>query len=162
MLKTINLSYFPKYVCKQCYQFLFLSLLLQAMTNSVIKLSLCFCLLLIVVGDCRFQKIFCAKRNFRVKSVYFVHLKPSVTTAKIHDYVSELNSIPGFDIELHGIAQEVAYRFSAKVALQKVSKVCKLYYKMQRIHTSINFTSSLYTLPHKSLVNRFNEEIGNG
>ena len=106
--------------------------------NFVIKLSLCFCLLFIV-GDSRFQKIFRAKRNVRVKSVYFVHMKSSVTTAKIHDYVSDLiqlqknNSISGFDIELHGIVQEVAYGFSAKlskVALQKVTEVCKLYYKM--------------------------------
>ena len=116
----------------------FLLFLLQAMMNFVIKLSLCFCLLFIV-GDCQLQKLVRAKRSVRVKSVYFMHMKSNVTTARIHDYVSELiqlqknNSVPGFKIELHGIVQEVAHGFSAKlskVALQKVSELCKLYYKM--------------------------------
>ena len=106
--------------------------------NIVIKLSLCFCLLLIV-GDCQLQKLVRAKRSVRVKSVYFMHMKSNVTTARIHDYVSELiqlqknSSVPGFKIELHGIVQEIAHGFSAKlskVALQKVTELCKLYYKM--------------------------------
>ena len=116
----------------------FLLSLLQAMMNFVIKLSLCFCLLFIV-GDCQLQKLVRAKRSVRVKSVYFMHMKSNVTTARIHDYVSELiqlqknNSLPGFKIELHGIVKEVAHGFSAKlskVALQKVSELCKLYYKI--------------------------------
>lgn len=114
------------------------SLLLQAMMNSIIKLSLCFCLLFIA-GDCQLQKLVRAKRSIRVKSVYFVHMKSSVTTARIHDYVSELTelqknkSISGFKFEPHGIVQEVARGFSAKLskaALKKVSELCKLYYKM--------------------------------
>ena len=106
--------------------------------NSIIKLSLCFCLLFIA-GDCQLQKLVRAKRSIRVKSVYFVHMKSSVTTARIHDYVSELTelqnnkSISGFKFEPHGIVQEVARGFSAKLskaALKKVSELCKLYYKM--------------------------------
>ena len=66
-------------------------------------------------------------------------MKSSVTTARIHDYVSELTelqknkSISGFKFEPHGIVQEVARGFSAKLskaALKKVSELCKLYYKM--------------------------------
>ena len=55
-------------------------------------LSFCFCVLFIA-GDCQLQKLVHAKRSIRVKSVYFVHMKSSLTTARIHDYVSELTEL---------------------------------------------------------------------
>lgn len=87
------------------------------------------CSLLLVACECSHPKLIRAKRSVQHKSVYFVKMKESVKKDRLHEYVSDLvalgknSSLTGFKIEVHGIVQEVAHGFSAKLSRKALRKV---------------------------------------
>jgi hypothetical protein len=97
------------------------------------------CVLLLISSvmlvESSMSKLVRAKRSEeKVEGVYFVEMESSVTISRIHDYVTELvalqknKSIPGFKIELHGIVQETAHGFSAKLSEQALKEVLLVLY----------------------------------
>ena len=108
-------------------------------------ISSCFlisCILLITsstFGEGQLTKrLIRARRDIRVTNVYFIHMRNSVSTDRIHSYVKELeemneDSIPGYHMIVHGIVIEAAFGFSAElsnVALKIVSIYIYIYIYM--------------------------------
>ena len=102
-----------------------------------ILMLVCTGLLLATTGDCSMEKLVRARREIRHSNVYFVVMNANVSKERLHEYVTELveleksKSNPGFHIELHGMVQELAHGFSAKlseVALKEVSIYIYVYY----------------------------------